>query len=175
MLLTARNRRWESTNQLLVILGRRIRRTCLLQSKSIFWPGQHSAKPLDAATLADFAKKFADSIPEEEFSVAALQGCEFANPALLLVKERIADLFLKDLLKNKSQPDAAANGAAEWVISERQMRERLLREKEERELKEKAEVCFSFFKYITCCRNHVLILCFSVKRGGRRRRRRRQN
>jgi len=39
---------------------------------------QHSAKPLDNATLGMLAKKFADSIPEEEFSVAALQGCEFA-------------------------------------------------------------------------------------------------
>lgn len=37
---------------------------------------QHSAKPLDAVTLGLLAKKFADSIPEEEFSVAALQGCE---------------------------------------------------------------------------------------------------
>jgi chaperone BCS1 len=39
-------------------------------------PFQHSAKPLDAATLTELAKKFADSIPEDEFSVAALQGCE---------------------------------------------------------------------------------------------------
>ena len=39
--------------------------------------GQHSAKPLDSATLAVLAKKFADSIPEEGFSVAALQGCEW--------------------------------------------------------------------------------------------------
>lgn len=38
---------------------------------------QHSAKPLDAATLNKFAKKFADCVPEEEFSVAALQGCEY--------------------------------------------------------------------------------------------------
>ncbi|PCH35982.1 nucleoside triphosphate hydrolase protein [Wolfiporia cocos MD-104 SS10] len=37
---------------------------------------QHSAKPLDGATLAMLAKKFADAIPDEEFSVAALQGCE---------------------------------------------------------------------------------------------------
>lgn len=38
---------------------------------------QHSAKPLDGVTLARLAKKFADSIPDEEFSVAALQGCEY--------------------------------------------------------------------------------------------------
>jgi chaperone BCS1 len=36
----------------------------------------HSAKPLDNETLARLAKTFADAIPDEEFSVAALQGCE---------------------------------------------------------------------------------------------------
>jgi chaperone BCS1 len=41
---------------------------------------QHSAKPLDAATLAMLAKRFADAIPDEEFSVAALQGCESVAP-----------------------------------------------------------------------------------------------
>ncbi|KAF5386920.1 hypothetical protein D9615_001920 [Tricholomella constricta] len=79
---------------------------------------QHSAKPLDAVTLGILAKKFADGVPEEEFSVAALQGY---------------------LLKNKSQPEAAANGVGEWVIAERDMRERLKREKEEREEKERVE------------------------------------
>jgi chaperone BCS1 len=38
---------------------------------------RHSAKPLDAATLSVLAKQFADSIPDDEFSVAALQGCQF--------------------------------------------------------------------------------------------------
>jgi mitochondrial chaperone BCS1 len=83
----------------------------------------HSAKPLDAATLGTLAKKFADAIPEEEFSVAALQGY---------------------LLKNKSQPEAAANDAGAWVVSEREMKERLRREREEREIKEKLEVCAGF-------------------------------
>ncbi|KAJ7702891.1 P-loop containing nucleoside triphosphate hydrolase protein [Mycena metata] len=36
---------------------------------------QHSARPLDGKTLANLAQRFADSIPEGEFSVAALQGC----------------------------------------------------------------------------------------------------
>ncbi|KAG1762877.1 P-loop containing nucleoside triphosphate hydrolase protein [Suillus occidentalis] len=79
---------------------------------------QHSAKPLDGARLAQLAKMFADSIPDDEFSVAALQGY---------------------LLKNKSQPEAAANGAAAWVISERELRERLRKEKEAREIKEKLD------------------------------------
>ncbi|KAG8214091.1 hypothetical protein J3R82DRAFT_10849 [Butyriboletus roseoflavus] len=79
---------------------------------------QHSAKPLDGDTLAQLAKKFADSIPDDEFSVAALQGY---------------------LLRNKSQPETAAEGAAAWVVSEREMRERLKKEKEAREFKEKLE------------------------------------
>ncbi|KIL61117.1 hypothetical protein M378DRAFT_26203 [Amanita muscaria Koide BX008] len=79
---------------------------------------QHSAKPLDAATLNSLAKKFADGVPEEEFSVAALQGY---------------------LLRNKSQPEAAADGVIDWVKSEREMRERLKREKEAKEAKEKAD------------------------------------
>ena len=33
-------------------------------------------KPLDKKTLALLAKKFADGVPEEEFSVAGLQGCK---------------------------------------------------------------------------------------------------
>ncbi|KLO06556.1 P-loop containing nucleoside triphosphate hydrolase protein [Schizopora paradoxa] len=78
----------------------------------------HSARPLDQETLSRLAKKFADAIPRNEFSVAALQGY---------------------LLKNKSRPDAAAEGAAEWVTSERDMKERLRKEREEREVREKEE------------------------------------
>ena len=80
---------------------------------------QHSAPPIDAATLSRLARQFADSIPEDEFSVAALQGY---------------------LLKNKSRPECAASAAAAWVVSERELRERLKREKEARELKERLEV-----------------------------------
>jgi len=79
---------------------------------------QHSAKPLDGDKLAQLAKEFADAIPDDEFSVAALQGY---------------------LLRNKSQPEAAAEGVAAWVVSEREMRERLKKEKEAREIKEKLE------------------------------------
>lgn len=76
------------------------------------------ARPLDASTLAQLAKKFAASIPEGEFSVASLQGY---------------------LLKNKTRPQSAADDAAAWVISERELKARLQREKEEREAKERAE------------------------------------
>jgi len=76
------------------------------------------AKPLDAATLAQLAKKFAAAIPDDEFSVASLQGY---------------------LLKNKTRPQSAADDAAAWVISERELKARLQREKEEREAKERLE------------------------------------
>ncbi|EUC64077.1 AAA family ATPase [Rhizoctonia solani AG-3 Rhs1AP] len=76
------------------------------------------AKRLDATTLAQLAKKFAEAIPDEEFSVASLQGY---------------------LLKNKTRPQSAADDAAAWVISERELKARLQREKEEREAKERAE------------------------------------
>ncbi|KAF8157437.1 hypothetical protein K438DRAFT_1861539 [Mycena galopus ATCC 62051] len=79
---------------------------------------QHSARPLDGKTLANLAKRFADSIPEGEFSVAALQGY---------------------LLKNKSRPEAASSEAAAWVVAEREMRERMRKEKEAKESREKAE------------------------------------
>lgn len=43
-------------------------------------------KPLDRKTLAVLAKKFADVVPEEEFSVAGLQGCEFFLKKILLME-----------------------------------------------------------------------------------------
>jgi len=58
-------------------------------------------------------------------------------------------LFVIDLLKNKSQPEVAANEAEKWVISEREMRVRMKRENEERELKEKLEVRTRELCYIT--------------------------
>jgi len=45
-----------------------------------------------------------------------------------------------DLLKNKTRPEAAAKEAPAWVISERELKERLKREKEEKERKERLEV-----------------------------------
>jgi mitochondrial chaperone BCS1 len=124
----------------------------------------HSARPLDSQTLARLAKQFADSIPEDEFSVAALQGCEYidcrhysmtvvdiftpelcssCNFSLLpFLNDPCTDNRLRytDLLKNKSQPEAAAKDAAAWVVNERELRERLQREKEAKEEKEKEEV-----------------------------------
>ncbi|EJD35276.1 hypothetical protein AURDEDRAFT_188807 [Auricularia subglabra TFB-10046 SS5] len=73
---------------------------------------------LDAQRLAELAAMFAAAIPDDEFSVAALQGY---------------------LLKNKSRPEAAAYEAAGWVQTERELRERLAREKEAKERREREE------------------------------------
>lgn len=57
---------------------------------------------------------------------------------------RVAVAHYIDLLKNKSRPEDAADGAAEWVIQERELKERLKKEREARELKEKIEVSHRF-------------------------------
>ncbi|KAG8812079.1 hypothetical protein FRC17_002210, partial [Serendipita sp. 399] len=73
---------------------------------------------LSADELATLAKQFADNIPENELSVASLQGY---------------------LLKNKSRARECVAEVAEWVRTERETRERLKKEKEEKEAKEKVE------------------------------------
>jgi hypothetical protein len=60
----------------------------------------------------------------------------------------VADTYIPstDLLKNKSRPETAAEGAAAWVITERELREKLKKEREakERELeKEVRAICMS--------------------------------
>jgi len=80
-------------------------------------PG-HTIPMLEEAEIAELAKRFADAIPEGELSVAALQGY---------------------LLKNKLRPRECVDEVAEWVIQEREMREKLKKEKAEREAKEKKE------------------------------------
>lgn len=55
----------------------------------------------------------------------------------------VADKYAHpDLLKNKSRPEAAAEGAAAWVISERELREKLKKEREakERELEKEVRI-----------------------------------
>ncbi|KIY51875.1 P-loop containing nucleoside triphosphate hydrolase protein [Fistulina hepatica ATCC 64428] len=71
--------------------------------------------------LDELAKRFADAIPEDELSVAALQGY---------------------LLRNKTRPRECVGEVGDWVIEERATRERLKKEKAEvrrREAKEKRE------------------------------------
>jgi len=48
---------------------------------------RQSVAPLDKKMLNEFAKMFADGIPEDEFSVAALQGCESYLSCLLPVRK----------------------------------------------------------------------------------------
>jgi len=48
---------------------------------------RQSAASLDKKMLSEFAKMFADGIPEDEFSVAALQGCESYLSCLLPMRK----------------------------------------------------------------------------------------
>ncbi|KAG6334898.1 hypothetical protein ID866_4192 [Astraeus odoratus] len=80
-------------------------------------PG-HTIPVLEEVEIAELAKRFANAIPEGELSVAALQGY---------------------LLKNKLRPRECVDEVSEWVIQEREMREKLKKEKAEREAKEKKE------------------------------------
>ncbi|KAF8913569.1 hypothetical protein CPB85DRAFT_555497 [Mucidula mucida] len=78
----------------------------------------HSAKPLSAKELGRLAKTFADGVPEDEFSVAALQGW---------------------LLRWKSNPDEAARGVGKWVEEEREGRKQREEKTRKRGEKKKAE------------------------------------
>jgi chaperone BCS1 len=78
----------------------------------------HAIPVLDETEISELAKRFADSIPENELSVAALQGY---------------------LLKNKVRPRECVDEVAQWVVEERETREKLKKEKAEREAKEKKE------------------------------------
>lgn len=53
----------------------------------------HAAPPLSAARLAQLAKQFADSIPDEGFSVAALQGCECPVPFRMWLDRAFLGVF----------------------------------------------------------------------------------
>lgn len=80
---------------------------------------KHSIPLLTEDEISELAKRFADAIPEDELSVASLQGY---------------------LLKNKTRPRECVDEVAEWVIQERETRAKLKKEKEEREAKEKKEI-----------------------------------
>uniref|UniRef100_A0A0W0G2U1 Uncharacterized protein n=1 Tax=Moniliophthora roreri TaxID=221103 RepID=A0A0W0G2U1_MONRR len=78
----------------------------------------HTIPLFSEEEITELAKRFAEAIPEDELSVAALQGY---------------------LLKNKTRPRESVDEVGAWVISEREMREKLKKEKAEREAKEKKE------------------------------------
>ncbi|CAE7058033.1 unnamed protein product [Rhizoctonia solani] len=73
---------------------------------------------LDVEEIAQLAKRFAEQIPEDELSVASLQGY---------------------LLKNKTRPRESVDEVGDWIIKERDTKARLKREKEEKEKLEKEE------------------------------------
>ncbi|KAG9042894.1 hypothetical protein FS837_010278, partial [Tulasnella sp. UAMH 9824] len=78
----------------------------------------HAVPLLEEEELQALAKEFAAAIPEDELSVASLQGY---------------------LLKNKTRPRECVKEVGEWIQKERETRAKLKKEKEEREAKEKAE------------------------------------
>ncbi|KAK7031459.1 P-loop containing nucleoside triphosphate hydrolase protein [Favolaschia claudopus] len=78
----------------------------------------HAIPLLSEDEISELAKRFAAAIPEDELSVAALQGY---------------------LLKNKTRPNECVDEVDEWVIEQRETREKLKKEKAEKEAKEKKE------------------------------------
>ncbi|PPR01558.1 hypothetical protein CVT24_005884 [Panaeolus cyanescens] len=78
----------------------------------------HAIPLLTEEEINELAKRFAEAIPEDELSVAGLQGY---------------------LLKNKTRPRECVDEVGKWVIQERETREKLKKEKAEREAKEKKE------------------------------------
>lgn len=101
---------------------------------------------LEEEELNELAKEFAANIPEDEVSVAALQGF---------------------LLKNKARPRECVKEVAEWIVQERETKEKIKKEKE--------EVSFD----IPHCWTPDLPIVFSArkkrkKRGSKGRKRRRR-
>ncbi|KAI0315045.1 P-loop containing nucleoside triphosphate hydrolase protein [Amylostereum chailletii] len=70
----------------------------------------HAVPLLEETEIAELAKRFADAIPEDEMSVASLQGY---------------------LLKNKTRPRECVEEVSAWIQQERDTRAKLKREKEE--------------------------------------------
>ena len=70
----------------------------------------HAVPLLSEQEISELAKRFAEAIPEDELSVASLQGY---------------------LLKNKTRPRQCVEEVAKWVIDERETREKLKKERAE--------------------------------------------
>ena len=82
----------------------------------------------------------------------------FLNGFFFFWEHLLINTCFVDLLKHKAQPEAAANGVEAWVKSEREMRERLQREKDAREVREQALVSFLFFIFILLFLNMLMII-----------------
>ncbi|KAG6879052.1 hypothetical protein C0992_005541 [Termitomyces sp. T32_za158] len=70
----------------------------------------HVIPLLSEEEISELAKRFAAAIPEDELSVAGLQGY---------------------LLKNKTRPRECVDEVGEWIVQERETREKLKKEKAE--------------------------------------------
>ena len=70
----------------------------------------HAIPLLTEDEITALAKRFGETIPENELSVASLQGY---------------------LLKNKTRPRECVDEVGEWIIQERETREQLKKEKAE--------------------------------------------
>ncbi|KAF8891436.1 P-loop containing nucleoside triphosphate hydrolase protein [Mucidula mucida] len=78
----------------------------------------HQIPLLSEEEICDLAKRFADAIPEDELSVAGLQGY---------------------LLRNKTRPRECVDEVGAWINQERETREKLKKEKAEKEENERKE------------------------------------
>jgi hypothetical protein len=76
------------------------------------------------------------------FITVLLIGSGFASDVVRGGIVTVADKHVHsaDLLKNKSRPESAAEGAAAWVITERELREKLKKEREAKEREQEKEV-----------------------------------
>ena len=99
---------------------------------------------LEEEELDKLAKEFASNITEDEVSVAALQGY---------------------LLKNKARPRECVKEVAEWIVQERETKEKIKKEKEE----------VSLFLTVACWDLPILFSASkSRERRGRRGKKRRR-
>lgn len=78
----------------------------------------HNIPSLSEEELDELAERFSQAIPEDEFSVASLQGY---------------------LLRNKTRPRECVDEVNDWITKERETRAKLKKEKEEKEAREKQE------------------------------------
>ncbi|KAI5120959.1 hypothetical protein M0805_001663 [Coniferiporia weirii] len=78
----------------------------------------HAVPILEEEEINVLAKRFAEQIPEDEMSVASLQGY---------------------LLRNKTRPRECVEEVEEWIQKEREQKAKIKKEKDEREAKEKLE------------------------------------
>jgi chaperone BCS1 len=86
----------------------------------------HAIPVLSEDEISDLAKRFGAAIPEDELSVCA----RYLQRSLVLNSFQVAALQ-GYLLKNKTRPRECVEEVDEWVIEQRETREKLKKEKAE--------------------------------------------